>query len=110
MSTMPWGLDHDARLAAIHGDLAQVSTATACHMLVKRGWRNTYMLGLLPLQPLGTGRRMVGGGMSKPMLSDAPRAVVAPLLPTGPPKPTGGRPLRQFANELTAQEATRAQS
>ncbi|MDQ3412020.1 MAG: hypothetical protein M3509_07855 [Chloroflexota bacterium] len=60
MSTMPWGLDHDARLAAIHGDLAQVSTATACHMLVKRGWRNTYMLGLLPLQPLGTGRRLVG--------------------------------------------------
>ncbi|MDQ3693289.1 MAG: hypothetical protein M3464_06655 [Chloroflexota bacterium] len=60
MPGMPWGPDQGARLAAMGGDLAQVSSATACQLLVKLGWRNTYMLGLLPLQPLGTGRRLVG--------------------------------------------------
>lgn len=60
MSSIRWGPEEDDRLAAIRDDLAQVSTATACQLMVKLGWRNTYMLGLLPLQPLGTGRRLVG--------------------------------------------------
>src|SRR5947199_192715 len=49
-----------ARLAAIRADLAQVSTATAYHMLYQRGWRNTYMRGLRPLAELGRGVRLVG--------------------------------------------------
>lgn len=60
MPSIHWGPDHDARLATIREPLAQVSTATACQLMVKLGWRNTYMLGLLPLQPLGTGNRLVG--------------------------------------------------
>ena len=60
MSSFTWGPAEDAKLAAIHEPLTQVSTATACQMMLKLGWRNTYMLGLLPLQPLGTGRRLVG--------------------------------------------------
>lgn len=60
MSSFPWGPDDDARLAAIRDDLLQVSAATACQLLLKLGWRNTYMLGLLPLQPLGLGNRLVG--------------------------------------------------
>jgi transposase len=31
-------------------------------------------------------------GMSKPLVSDELWAVVAPLLPSDPPKPKGGRP------------------
>lgn len=49
-----------ARLAAIRDDLAQVSTATAFAMLLQHGWRNTYMVGLGPLQELGLGQRLVG--------------------------------------------------
>jgi regulator of RNase E activity RraA len=60
MSSLGWGASEAARLAAIRDELAQVSTATACQLMVKLGWRNAYMLGLLPLQPLGTGRRLVG--------------------------------------------------
>lgn len=60
MSNTPWGPDEDARLAAIRDALSEVSTATACQLMVKLGWRNAYMLGLLPLQPLGLGRRLVG--------------------------------------------------
>jgi regulator of RNase E activity RraA len=60
MSDFSWGTGEEARLAAIRDDLAQVSTATACQSMVKLGWRNAYMLGLLPLQPLGLGRRLVG--------------------------------------------------
>ena len=60
MSAFAWGPAEEARLAAIRDDLAHVSTATACHSLVKLGWRNTYMRGLLPLRPLGLGHRLVG--------------------------------------------------
>ena len=60
MSTLSWGADEDARLAAIRDDLAGTSTATACHLLVALGWRNAYMQGLRPLQPLGLGQRLVG--------------------------------------------------
>lgn len=60
MSEFTWGAAEEARLAAIRDDLARVSTATACYSLVKLGWRNTYMQGLLPLQALGLGTRLVG--------------------------------------------------
>lgn len=40
--------------------LAQVSTATACHMLGQKGWRNTHAAGVLTIAPLGLGVRFVG--------------------------------------------------
>lgn len=60
MGTLDWSAAHAARLAAIRDDLALVSTATAFHLLQQLGWRNTYMKGLLPLQELGLGTRLVG--------------------------------------------------
>jgi 5-oxopent-3-ene-1,2,5-tricarboxylate decarboxylase/2-hydroxyhepta-2,4-diene-1,7-dioate isomerase len=60
MAGLEWGPAEDARFAAIRSDLAQVSTASACQMLIDQGWRNAYMLGLGPLQPLGLGQRLVG--------------------------------------------------
>ena len=60
MATLEWSREDEARLAAIRDDLAQVSTATAFHMLMLLGWRNTYMTGLHPLQELGLGKRLVG--------------------------------------------------
>src|SRR5262245_5405017 len=55
-----WGPSEAARFAAIKDALAGVSTASACQLLLKHGWRNTYMRGLTPLQPLGLGNRLVG--------------------------------------------------
>lgn len=55
-----WGSEEERRLAAIRDDLAQVSTATANQQLLGMGWRNTYMQGVLPLQTLGLGVRLVG--------------------------------------------------
>ena len=60
MSGLEWGPSEDARFAAIRNDLVKVSTASACQMLIDLGWRNAYMLGLRPLQPLGLGQRLVG--------------------------------------------------
>lgn len=60
MAGLVWGQEEAARLAALRDDLAQVSTASACQMLVQQGWRNTYMQGLLPLESLGLGTRLVG--------------------------------------------------
>ncbi|HUG60655.1 MAG TPA: hypothetical protein VMP03_02345, partial [Methylomirabilota bacterium] len=60
MSDLLWGPPEDARLAAIHDDLARVSTASACQLLIKLGWRNAHMLGLRPIHPLGLGNRLVG--------------------------------------------------
>ncbi|NQW16640.1 MAG: ribonuclease activity regulator RraA [Chloroflexi bacterium] len=40
--------------------LAQISTATACWTLYTMGIYNTYMKGLKPLEPRGTGNRLVG--------------------------------------------------
>lgn len=60
MSGFHWSAAESARLAAIRDELAQVSTATAYHMLLQLGWRNTFMLGLRPLQELGLGKRLVG--------------------------------------------------
>jgi regulator of RNase E activity RraA len=60
MTGFSWGREEAGRLDAIREDLAQVSTATAFHMLMQMGWRNTYMQGVLPLQPLGLGKRLVG--------------------------------------------------
>ena len=60
MSDLVWGPGEEARLAAIRDDLAGVSTATACQLLIALGWRNAYMRGLLPLQALGLGTRLVG--------------------------------------------------
>ncbi len=60
MPGLVWGPSEAARLAAIRDDLATVSTATACQLLISHGWRNSYMVGLLPLQGLGLGVRLVG--------------------------------------------------
>jgi regulator of RNase E activity RraA len=60
MSDLVWGPSEEARLVAIRDDLASVSTATACHLLIALGWRNAYMRGLLPLRKLGLGTRLVG--------------------------------------------------
>lgn len=60
MPDLAWGDAEDARLAAIREDLLGVSTATACQLLIGRGWRNAYLRGLLPLRPLGLGTRIVG--------------------------------------------------
>jgi 5-oxopent-3-ene-1,2,5-tricarboxylate decarboxylase/2-hydroxyhepta-2,4-diene-1,7-dioate isomerase len=60
MAGLVWGPEQQSRLDAIRDDLAQVSTASACQLLVQQGWRNTYMQGLLPLEPLGLGVRLVG--------------------------------------------------
>ena len=60
MSHLKWGADETRRLESIRERLAQVSTATAFHLLYEQGWRNTYMQGLLPLQELGLGKRLVG--------------------------------------------------
>lgn len=60
MPSFEWGSDHQNRLDAIRDDLAKVSTASACQMMVRLGWRNPYMLGLLPLEQLGRGKRLVG--------------------------------------------------
>jgi regulator of RNase E activity RraA len=55
-----WTDDDQQRLQAIRNDLLQVSTASACQLLIAEGWRNAYMVGLRPLQPLGLGKRLVG--------------------------------------------------
>ena len=60
MSGLTWGTEETERLAAIRDDLARVSTATAFHLLLNLGWRNTFMRGLLPIAPLGLGERLVG--------------------------------------------------
>jgi regulator of RNase E activity RraA len=60
MSGLVWGPSEAARLAAISDELAGVSTATACQILIALGWRNAYMRGLRPLRELGLGRRLVG--------------------------------------------------
>ncbi len=55
-----WDVQVRARFKAIKEPLAGVSTASACQLLITLGWRNTYMLGIQPLQPLGLGTRLVG--------------------------------------------------
>ncbi len=60
MTGFVWGPSEEARLAAIRDDLAGVSTATACQLLIAQGWRNSYLRGLLPLKALGLGNRLVG--------------------------------------------------
>ena len=60
MAGLAWGSEQAARLAALRDDLAQVSTASAFNLMQLQGWRNTYMQGILPLEPLGLGVRLVG--------------------------------------------------
>lgn len=60
MSGLKWGPSEAARFAAVRENLAKVSTATACQLMISQGWRNGYMLGLLPVQKLGLGVRLVG--------------------------------------------------
>ena len=72
MSGLVWGPSEEARLAAIRDDLASVSTATACQLLIALGWRNAYMRGLLPLAGAGAGDPPGGPGPHLP-LPDAPR-------------------------------------
>ncbi len=60
MSDFTWSPGERARFDAIKDDLALVSTASACQLMINQGWRNAYMQGLLPLRPLGLGKRLVG--------------------------------------------------
>ncbi|MGI9254488.1 MAG: ribonuclease activity regulator RraA [Thermomicrobiales bacterium] len=60
MAGLTWGPDEARRLAAIRDDLLQVSTASATQLLINLGWRNSYMMNLLPLEALGRGNRIVG--------------------------------------------------
>ena len=60
MAESVWGPAEEQRFAAIRDDLASVSTATACQLMIGLGWRNGYMQGLLPIRPLGLGTRIVG--------------------------------------------------
>jgi regulator of RNase E activity RraA len=60
MADFTWGPTEATRLTAIRDDLASVSTATACQLLIAVGWRNAYMRGLRPLRELGLGTRLVG--------------------------------------------------
>jgi regulator of RNase E activity RraA len=60
MAALTWTEEEDRRFRAIRDDLALVSTASACQLLIAEGWRNTYMLGLRPIRPLGLGTRLVG--------------------------------------------------
>lgn len=60
MSDFAWNEQERLRFAAIEEELALVSTASACQLLITQGWRNGYMAGLLPLRPLGLGHRLVG--------------------------------------------------
>ena len=60
MTPFAWTDDEHRRFQAIRDDLSQVSTASACQLLISEGWRNTYMVGLRPIRPLGLGTRLVG--------------------------------------------------
>ncbi|MCC6791118.1 MAG: hypothetical protein IT336_05510 [Thermomicrobiales bacterium] len=60
MADAIWTEADEARFAALRDELAKVSTATACQLMINRGWRNGYMLGLRPLQTFGLGVRLVG--------------------------------------------------
>jgi regulator of RNase E activity RraA len=60
MARFEWSAEEQSRLEALRESLAEVSTATAHHLVQQLGWRNTYALGLKPLQELGLGRRIVG--------------------------------------------------
>jgi 5-oxopent-3-ene-1,2,5-tricarboxylate decarboxylase/2-hydroxyhepta-2,4-diene-1,7-dioate isomerase len=90
-----WGPAEDARLAAIREPLAMVSTATACQMLISHGWRNSYMLKLRPLSPLGLGVRLVGRARTCRYL--------ARRGPEGPPDPAA----RRISPEIVLIEAMR---
>jgi len=60
LSEFTWSGKERSRVKAIENDLALVSTASACQLMISMGWRNTFMLGLHPLQQLGLGNRIVG--------------------------------------------------
>jgi regulator of RNase E activity RraA len=60
MTGFTWSEEDQRRFMAIRDDLLQVSTASACQLLISEGWRNAYMVGLLPIRPLGLGNRIVG--------------------------------------------------
>lgn len=60
MAGLHWSAEDERRLGAIRDELARISTATAFQVANGLGWRNTFMLGLRPLEPLGRGRRLVG--------------------------------------------------
>jgi len=60
MTGLTWTDDDQQRYLAIRDDLTQVSTASACQLLIADGWRNTWMNRLLPIRPLGLGTRIVG--------------------------------------------------
>jgi regulator of RNase E activity RraA len=101
MAGLNWGAAEASRLAAIRDDLAQVSTATAYHMLYQKGWRNTYMQGLPPLQELGLGKRLVGRARTVRYL--ARRGPDAP--PADEAARAAGRERRRTSPEIVLIEA-----
>ncbi len=79
MAGMTWGEAEASRLAAIRDDLAQVSTASAFQLLMQQGWRDTYMVGLTPIAPLGLGQRLVGRARTcRYMMRRAPQGAPNP--------------------------------
>jgi regulator of RNase E activity RraA len=94
MSGFGWGPAEDARFAALKWELAEVSTATACQLMISQGWRNGYMLGLRPLQRLGLGVRLVG------------RARTCRYLPRRGPEGTHDPAARRVSPEVVLIEAT----
>jgi len=60
MTAFTWTGEERQRFQAIRDDLALVSTASACQLLISEGWRNSYLQGPLPIRPLGLGVRLVG--------------------------------------------------
>ena len=83
MSGLAWGAAEQQRLDAIRDDLATVSTATACNLLITLGWRNQYLHGLMPLRPLGLESRIVGRARTARYLTRRG--------PEGPPDPEARR-------------------
>lgn len=79
MAQLAWGAEEEFRLAAVREELAGVSTATAFALLNGLGWRNTYLQGLRPLDPLGRGRRLVGRARTcRYLIRRGPEAPVPP--------------------------------
>src|SRR4029078_12422703 len=60
MTDFPWNRTTQARFDRIKTTLAAVSTASASQLLISKGWRNSFMLGIEPDQPMGLGNRIVG--------------------------------------------------
>lgn len=83
MPGLVWGAEETARFEALRDNLAKVSTATACQLMISLGWRNGHMLGLRPIEKLGLGVRLVGRARTCRYLTRRG--------PEGPPDPAARR-------------------